>query len=328
MKNYMIEETLLFCKICGSSDGIKKHIVPEMMLGTRDEFDYIECEQCGCLQIVNTPLDIYKYYPSTYCSYKFVLNVQNKFKLYVKSLLIKERWSSKRFFGKQSSFYQGYEFLDLLHSGGYLKHNTRILDVGCGVGELLLQLKYLGFKYLKGIDPFINQDIKYENGVSIDKKYLHEANEIYDLIMLNHSFEHMEDPKSALMNINKMLSSNGCALIRIPIASSFAWKHYGVNWVQLDAPRHLYLHTIESMDIMSAESGLHIVDIHFDSNEFQFWGSEQYKRGMPLPKGDPFCWEKSGIFTKKQINEYKIKASQLNDQGHGDMACFLLKKQP
>jgi SAM-dependent methyltransferase len=324
----MMEERVLCCKICGNSDGIKRHIATEMMLGTRDEFDYIECEQCGCLQIVNTPDDIYKYYPSTYCSYKFVLNVRNKLKLYIRSLLIKERWSNKGFLGGKSSFYQGYQFLDLLYRGGHLKHDTRILDVGCGVGELLLQLKYLGFKYLKGIDPFIDQNIRYENGLSIDKKYLHEVNESYDLIMLNHSFEHMEDPKSTLININKMLSLNGCALIRIPIASSFAWKHYGVNWVQLDAPRHLYLHTIESMNIMCTKADLQIIDIHFDSNEFQFWGSEQYKRGISLPKGAPFCWEKSGIFTKKQINEYKIRASQLNEQGDGDMACFLLKKQP
>ena len=47
--------------------------------------------------------------------------------------------------------------------------------MGCRTGALLLQLKYLGFKYLKGVDPFIEDNIDYKNGVTVDKKYLSEV---------------------------------------------------------------------------------------------------------------------------------------------------------
>jgi len=36
----------------------------------------------------------------------------------------------------------------------------------------------------------------------------------------------------------------GWCVIRIPTVSSFAWEHYREQWVQLDAPRHFFLHKV------------------------------------------------------------------------------------
>lgn len=40
------------------------------MFGFRDEFDYLECDECGCLQLITIPPDLIKYYPPNYYSYQ------------------------------------------------------------------------------------------------------------------------------------------------------------------------------------------------------------------------------------------------------------------
>ena len=57
------------CRICHESSS-KTYIAKEMMYGTRDEFEYFECENCGCLQISEIPTNLGDYYPSNYYSFK------------------------------------------------------------------------------------------------------------------------------------------------------------------------------------------------------------------------------------------------------------------
>ncbi len=306
------------CRICGNLDGNKEHIVTEMMYGMKDEFSYTECKKCGCLQISQIPSNLSSYYPSSYYSYQFKLNIKEKIKFFIKAFLMENKlWYTST---------QEFLLIDFLVQNGFLKSTSKVLDVGCGAGFVLLQLKYLGFKFLHGIDPFIPSRIDYGNGVSIDKKQWNEVDETYDLVILNHSYEHMVDPVQSLLDIHRIISSNGCVSIRIPIAS-FAWQHYGVNWVQIDAPRHIYLHTIESMKILAMKTGMEIVGSYFDSTEFQFWGSEQYVKGIALNSEKSYLLDKSNTFTKLQIKGYSDKAKDLNEKSQGDQACFVLKKK-
>ena len=39
------------------------------MLGTRDEFDYLECSHCGALSLMTPPEDFTRYYPADYYSF-------------------------------------------------------------------------------------------------------------------------------------------------------------------------------------------------------------------------------------------------------------------
>ena len=57
------------CQVCESQTGCP-HVVKEMMLGTRDEFLYWECAECGCLSLTAVPEHLEKYYPDTYYSLK------------------------------------------------------------------------------------------------------------------------------------------------------------------------------------------------------------------------------------------------------------------
>lgn len=296
------------------------------MFGMRDTFTYFECEHCGCVQIVKPPDDLSKYYPQTYYSYHATPVIDPPLKRFLKKQRTNFVLTGKGLIGWLIQ--QIERVPDILK---WVKHSSlnldsKILDVGCGAGILLLQLQRLGFKHLEGVDPFLANDIFYDSGVKIWKKELKDMTGSFDLIMFHHSLEHIPTPQTYLENARKLLTPNGVVLIRVPIAGT-AWKHYGVNWVQLDPPRHLFLPTIKSMNLLAEQCGFEIFKTEFDSSDFQFWGSEQYIKEIPL--NDPRSYSKNpkqSIFSSTDIATFKARAEALNREEQGDSACFYLRK--
>jgi SAM-dependent methyltransferase len=215
-----------------------------------------------------------------------------------------------------------------LREGAWSLKN-KILDVGCGNGAALLLLSQLGFQDLWGIDQFIPNDITYSTRIRVLKTSIHDLDQTFDIVTFHHSFEHMADPLEVLRSVHRVLSDEGLCLIRIPVANSFAWEHYGIHWVQVDAPRHLFLHSIKSMEILAAQAGLDVAEVIWDSTEFQFWGSEQYLRDIPLMDDASYLNQPArSIFSAQEIEDFRMKANELNIVRRGDQAAFFLWKRP
>jgi len=206
--------------------------------------------------------------------------------------------------------------------------NSKILDVGSGSGKLLVDMRQYGFRGITGVDPYLKEDIFYDKGVTVLKKNVYELTQVYDFILLKDSFEHILDPLSVLNQLHRLLKPKGCLLIMMPVAGCYAWKKYNVNWVQLDAPRHIFLHTIKSFGLLAHKAEFQINDIKYDSYDFQFWGSEQYIKDIPLfdPRSRMVNPE-SSLFSKAQIEEFKTRSHELNENGLGDQARFYLHKK-
>lgn len=115
---------------------------------------------------------------------------------------------------------------------------------------------------------------------------------------------------------------------RIPIASSFAWRHYRTNWFALDAPRHFYLHTEESLSLLAERTGFTLIDTYHDATSQTIWASEQYMQDIPSldTRSFRFGLEQS-IFTQDEIDAFTRKTQELNNSHDGDQACFILKKK-
>lgn len=313
------------CRICGNEENNLRLQVREMMYGIREEFNYFQCANCGCLQIENVPKDIGKYYPSSYYSFNSVTEEPGFEKLFRNS---RDRFAvyDKGIVGRLLYWLRPNNRLRSLAKLG-LQADTRILDVGCGSGSLLRSLLSVGFKNLSGVDPFISEDISLENGLSIIKEELVTVGGIWDVVMFHHSFEHISDQLGTLSDVKNILDDNGTCLIRIPIVSSFAWRHYGVNWAQLDAPRHFYLHSIQSMSLLAKRAGFFIERTVYDSDSVQFWASELYSKDIPLI--DPSTGKlnsKAAIFSRSALRRYSEKAEKLNAEKEGDQAAFYLRK--
>lgn len=314
------------CKICGNAENNTTYIAKEMMLGFRDEHEYIQCSACNCLQIVNIPDNLPEYYPNEdYYSYASVAETNA-----LKKFLLKKRdyyaATGKGFIGKLLSIKNPQAKLETLQPL-HLNRHSKILDVGCGAGHLLNSLKEAGFTQLLGIDPFNAEEIRHPNGLQILKQSIFEAEGSWDLIMMNHSYEHVTEQLETLQAIASKLEPTGTCMIRVPTVSSWAWQEYGIDWVQLDAPRHLFLHSLKSMEKLAADSGMFIEQIAYDSFGFQFWGSEQYRQDIPLNDERSYAVNpKKSLFNAAQIKDFEHRSQELNANQQGDQVVFYLKK--
>jgi len=313
------------CRICGNASQNAVFRAREMMLGTREPFSYVQCSRCRCLQIEHIPTDLSPYYPPAYNGF-----AAPRPRPYagVGGAVRKARYRSAVFpdsplAGLVNGLMPARQY-ELLGQLGLRRH-SRVLDVGCGQGAYLYPLHELGMPHVRGVDPFIPETIEYPNGYRVEKKFLEEVTGPWDLILFNHSYEHVPDPRQTLQTAARLLAADGTCLVRIPTVSSWAWQHYGVDWFQLDAPRHLYLHSVESLTLLAGQVGLRVADIQYDSDSAQFMYSEKYRRGFAMYEPAPDLYG-SRLSRKLKKMAYQRQAETLNRQHLGDQAAFVLKK--
>ncbi|HVW15542.1 MAG TPA: class I SAM-dependent methyltransferase [Mucilaginibacter sp.] len=311
------------CSVCDNNIGNTMHIAREMMLGLREQFLYFQCSQCGCLQIAEAPQNMQPYYPAdNYYSFRLTTPKQNfksKLALFLRKFFLK-------FYLKKNNALSSCAVRFLLRNKEYkwitqlkgLKLSSDILDIGSGIGLLLLELKKNGFEKLTGIDPYVEKDIHHQEDVTIFKKNIDDINKRYDLVMLNHVFEHLPNPGRTFEQLYKLLKPGGWLLIRVPVADCFCWRKYGVSWYQLDAPRHFFLHTIKSMSILAGNNGLSLLSVRYDSDERQFLNSEKYIRNKTLFEDI--------TFDAQLRKKWEKHAKWLNSVNDGDQACLIFSK--
>ena len=292
------------CPVCMTVSRNKTFVAREMMFGLRDEFLYAECSHCGCVWLVDCPPELSRYYPADYYPAPPAMAAATGLRARLWHQRARSCLLDRGLFGRLLAMTFGRPTAGIFGRPDYyvwlkragVTFSSSILDVGCGGGALLMRLYNDGFSNLTGVDPFIEKSVRYASGFSILKQSLYEVEGQFDLIMLHHTFEHVPDPAEVLQHVSTLLRSDRYAVIRIPVASSFAYRKYGANWGQLDAPRHLFLHSFESVRILAEQAGLRVAEVLCDSDEFQFWASEQYHERYPA-KRSPFTFCQS-----KRIN--------------------------
>jgi SAM-dependent methyltransferase len=299
-----------------------------MMFGWGDVFEYLECGHCGCLQIAEIPADLGKYYPKQgYYSYKAA-----KRKTYAPWVMRLRELRTRYYLGEPTPLGAALGALSK-RPGHYdwfararLTLDSRIADIGCGTGTLLLKLRREGFRSLLGADALIEADIDYGNGVRILKRDLAGIEGKFDFVMLHHSLEHMPDQSAAMRELRRLVAAGGTLLVRIPVCDSFARRKYGIHWRAWDPPRHLYLHTVKSLRRLAGDAGFEVLEIAYDATAEQFALGELGLRGVPYVELDRFRPGRgSDAFTEREWREFAVRAEQLNRERDGDTACFYLR---
>jgi SAM-dependent methyltransferase len=139
----------------------------------------------------------------------------------------------------------------------------RLLDVGCGAGELLVMLRSDGWT-VSGVEPSPaavatartrhRLDV-FEGG--IDEVDLPAA--AYDVVVLAAVLEHLHDPLAALTRVRELLAPGGLvAVLFLPLLASPQARLFGGRWLGLDVPRHLHHFELATFARLAQQAGLRI----------------------------------------------------------------------
>ncbi|HZX31256.1 MAG TPA: class I SAM-dependent methyltransferase [Rhodocyclaceae bacterium] len=312
------------CPICANGEGNRVHRVAELQFGTQESFRYLECAGCGCLSLMDVPDDWGRYYPDDYYSFSAPRNrQQNGFVTRMR------RQRSDALLGRGSPvgrflarFSKRPPYFDYLENLG-LSTDSRIVDIGCGAGKLIYRMSRDGFGQVTGIDPHLAGDVTYDSGLVVRKAAIEDLDGQFDFAMLHHSFEHMSDPRGALATVASHVRQGGHILLRVPVAGCFAWRRYGPAWVSLDAPRHVFIHSVGSIGILAKELGLTPVRTFYDSGSRQFYGSELFLRRLSLVEHQGRLLEH---FTAEELEAFQAEAERLNRLRDGDTIGIILRQ--
>lgn len=299
----------------------------EQMLGLGGDYTYARCGTCGSLILLNPPNDPALFYPTDYYSFNDTPDpgVHPVLSRLMGGLLrmqtLSKRAGRGRFSGTVIPVAAGW------FAGLGITRDSRILDVGAGGGFFLGRLRWLGFRNLAGIDPYLVQEERSIGPVVIRRKSLADVTEPVDVVIFHHVLEHIPDPLTELRLAARALAPGGHILVVLPLCDSDAFESYASDWFQLDAPRHLAVPTERGMRAMISEAGLELVEHWRTSAAIQFWASEQYKLGIPLASDRSWHKDPAGSpWTATQVKAWAKQAREINRAGRGDEGAFVIRR--
>ena len=316
----------LRCRICGNPDGNRAFEAREMMFGSRERFDYVECDACGSLQLRDVPPDLSPFYPPDYYSFDERPYTAPRSKRFLKRRLARHLLGALDPLGAAvAAVWRTPQEVEWARRAG-LGLDASILDVGAGGGQVLLTMRDYGFSRLLGVDPFLDADRALPGGIRVRRAGLHEVDGAFDLVMFHHSLEHVPDPGAALRAARRLLKPGGSVLVRMPVVGD-SWRTYGADWVELDPPRHLHVMTVDGFRQLAARAGLEVYDVAWDATGFELRGSEQYRRDVPLD--DPRSHDLGGegkLFSDEELAEFEERAEEMNRAGTAGRAAYWLRE--
>lgn len=323
-----------FCLACESTKGIR-HLAKEKMFGLGGAFLYLECAKCGSLRLLDPPQVLKHYYPPGYYSHAQTCDITARIPDFLAGMDLSVTAPAWTAFARATTTEHRRAIIEdcirraiQFYFCEALSHDARILDVGAGTGAFVYWLRRIGFSRAIGIDPYIPEDLRLGCETLVEKGELKDVDGGWDIVIFNHSLEHVSDAVSTLHQVVKRLVHGGRCLIRIPMASSWAWKHYGIDWVQLDAPRHVFIPSEKAMLSILKRVGLATEQMVYDSGIFQLIGSEAYVRGESLvsANGEPNDWATK--VSGEDMVMFTQHAAFLNLARCGDQAAFCTKRVP
>ena len=274
----------IICGSCGSKEY--KTILQNLTWcykqnETNCEFKYklLVCTNCGMGFVAPTPTwnEVQSFYPSDYSPYQFDMDMVKREAQSLKYKIARSRYAGFMYPTFKNHISSLLIALVELCSGRIVTYtlgiplnlpkSARIMDFGYGSGSWLLTMKELGYTNLEGYDIDANKTrisaltatgIKTTGGLFLENDYPQGG---YDLIRLEHAFEHLPHPLPILSKIAQLLNKNGFLVMNFPSIQSLSFKMSTVNWYNLQTPKHLYFHTKSSALNYLNNVGLQVIGL-------------------------------------------------------------------
>jgi SAM-dependent methyltransferase len=329
----MLADDAVACPICGSAAPADAYTLREMLFGTREQFQYRRCPTCGVLWLVAPPDDLAPYYPQLYHGAPALPAAASP---WWPGRWLRDELAGRRLFGRHRAGAKlaqvvGRELQPevnlvrpLVRAARLRTFDDPILDVGCGpVPERLSQLARAGFRNLLGIDPMIDAEVA--GGIPVRRLTIHELDGSFALMTFHHSFEHVRDPAATLRSARRLLRPGGAIIIRTPVMGSWFWDTYGRDWWELDPPRHLFVHTARSLELLGREAGLTLERTDYDSTFLEIIASDQIRRDIAWREPASCRLDLAAPAVQPAVALAKATVARLNAEGRGGRAMFVFR---
>ena len=136
----------------------------------------------------------------------------------------------------------------------YISKDDNILEIGCGKGGLLMNLKKRGFNNLCGLDVsnfqknlLIDNNIEYISSSFFD---IHKIDKKFDCIILSQVIEHIYDLKLLVNNIYSILNTDGIIYADVPYSSEYS-THFikPFHYFDIEHINHFDINSISNLFI-------------------------------------------------------------------------------
>jgi predicted TPR repeat methyltransferase len=251
------------CPICFSSD-YTENIEFSRILGIKKPFHVIECAKCGLrsLQPQLTENELSDLYGDSYFNNNQITNL----KFDNLATLTQYEYDVHTRFSKFRATLENFIYLN----GNFKK----LLDVGAATGDMVNIAREMDFK-ADGIELSSYAIAKAKEIYNIDlmQKFLSDVEDnSYELIHLNHVFEHFNNPSQELKHLNRILIDKGILYIEIPyqfhIVERLKYRYFSQpRPFTLHSIHHPYFYTVRTIKSLVENSGFEIIKINVFSHK-------------------------------------------------------------
>ncbi len=240
------------CNLCGSTSSEDVRLIPDYLLErTQVVAQLVRCRACGLIYQNPRPTlaEMDAHYPPEYEPYADHTASKEPNPLLKRAFAYGTRKRTR--------------FVTRRKSGG------RLLDIGCATGTFLLGMRGMKRWNVQGVEPSkqIAEYARTEHKLDVFPGTLEEASfpaGAFDCVTMWDVLEHVHDPLATLREINRILKDDGMLVLRVPNLASWDARLFGETWAGLDAPRHLYVFSPETLAALLAQARFETVDLSCD----------------------------------------------------------------
>src|SRR5688572_12941683 len=293
------------CPVCSSTFAEQFLVLQDRYHGVQGEFQYQRCN--ACKSVFQNPVvleeDLHLCYPSDYAPYDYdpglpeigsgLTDERLGWRGKIRAAVVRDVWGERQggwegFVGRTLGsvrFLRERAFYGLVMDSCLPKKGKGgfALDVGCGAGWMLRRLELVGWN-VEGVEWNQNAAEAAANKIR-GKVWTGDFREIelskgrYNLLVMNHVFEHLHDPAEVVTRIYDLLAPGGKGVIIFPSAESIDSRWFGKNWFPWEAPRHLVFPSISGLRSVFSLSNFKEIRISTRANEYFWIESKQLEGG-------------------------------------------------
>ena len=184
--------------------------------------------------------------------------------------------------------------------------SSRLLDVGCGGGDWLVQAAAAGWN-ASGVDPDpVSLARARERGLDVRGGFIDSWSDCkgsFDAVTMSHVIEHVGDPRALLTAAFELLRPGGCLYIDTPNIDAASHARFGRHWRGLEIPRHLVLLNRRALDALLGEIGFGAIAHHRAPGSTEFLVLESQRMAALDPEQRP-AEARASSLPRSQTSEF------------------------